>query len=114
MRVGIPQPGHRTDARGRPQMVEKDAVSTLGTNQIATTDLAGTPSTANLPGPQETPVTPSGVSSVDPSQAPPSQGTNPLFQQAAAPEAADQGENATGIDGEQVVWEARYSLKNFT
>jgi hypothetical protein len=48
-----------------------------------------------------------------PPQGPAPEGINPAIAQEMAQEAARQGDRAPGVVGEQVVWEARYSLKKF-
>jgi hypothetical protein len=48
-----------------------------------------------------------------PPQGPAPDGTDPAIAQQMAQETALEGERATGVQGEQVVWEARYSMRNF-
>jgi membrane protein YdbS with pleckstrin-like domain len=93
-------------------MADKATVSTLDTNQIATTDVAGPPTTPNLPGEQGTSAS-SPPDSLYPPQGPDPKGMNPEIGQEMAREAQSKGSNAPGVEAEQVIWEARYSMKNF-
>jgi len=93
-------------------MADKETATMLETNQIATTDLAGAPASPGLSVPQPPPVSPPPAPS-DPHQVPDPQGSNPAAEQQIEDEAEAKGADAPGIEAEQVVWEARYSLKNF-
>jgi len=101
-------------------MADQETVSTLGTNQIATTDLAESPvpmnraaaQTASVPATSPDP-NPNLADPLYPPQGPDPQGTTPAAAQTMAKEAEVNAENAPGVEGEHVVWEARYSLKNF-
>jgi len=93
-------------------MVDRETVSTLDTNQIATTDLAGSPTPTNVPGPPVTAGSPE-AGPLDPSQVPNPQEANREGDPETLPNAEPKGEIAPGIEGEQTVWEARYSMKNF-
>jgi len=92
-------------------MVDRNTVSTLETNQIATTDLAGSPNPANPPKPPATADSPA-AGPPDPSPVANSQENSPAVE--SEKEAEAKGGTAPGIEGEQTVWEARYSMKNFT
>jgi len=91
-------------------MVDRETVSTLDTNQIATNDLAGSPTPTNLPGPPAKADSPA-VGPPDPSQVPNLEEANPAIESAI--ESENKGGKAPGIEGEQTIWEGRYSLKNF-
>src|SRR4051812_20740357 len=71
-------------------MVDRESVSMLETNQIATTKLAGAPTPAAEPG------APATAAPLNPPQVSDPQGDSPE------------------VEEEQVIWEARYSMKNFT
>jgi membrane protein YdbS with pleckstrin-like domain len=93
-------------------MADRQSVTTLDTNQIATTDVAGAPNPGNLPAApadQGPPV----VDPLYPPEGPAPEGEKPAMEQEMAQEAEAKGANAPGVEGEQVVWEARYSMKNF-
>jgi hypothetical protein len=53
------------------------------------------------------------LSPLYPPEGPAPDGTNPVVAQQMAQEMAVKGERAPGIEGEQVVWQARYSMRNF-
>jgi len=93
-------------------MVDRETGSTLGTNQITTTDLASTPNTPGLAGTPPVANTP-GAESLYPPQGPDPKGTTLAFEQEMAQEATAEGPAAPGTESEEVVWEARYSMKNF-
>jgi membrane protein YdbS with pleckstrin-like domain len=93
-------------------MADKDTVSTLDTNQIATTDLAGLPTTA-IPSTEQGASASPLPDALYPPQGPEPKGMNPEIGQQTADEAEAKGKNAPGVEAEQVVWEARYSMKNF-
>ena len=113
-------------------MADKVTVSTLDTNQIATTDLSGPQTTPspNLterqnPTENQSPTevqnpsegqNPAAAPLSDPlysPQGPDPEGTNPAAVEAMAKDTESKGANAPGVEGEQVIWEARYSMKNF-
>jgi len=84
----------------------------LETNQIVTTGPVGLPATPSVPEPQ--------ASSTSPTAAPPDsqqvadpKGTDPSFERRMENEAAAKGEEAPGVEAENAIWEARYSMKNF-
>jgi len=93
-------------------MADKETVSTLDTNQITTSNLAGPVTTPNLQGAQATTASPVPDPLYAP-RGPDPTGTNPAAEQEMAQEADTKGENAPGVEAEQIIWEARYSMKNF-
>jgi len=93
-------------------MADKETVSMLETNQIVTTGPVGLPATQNIPGPQPTSISPA-AAPLDSHQVPDPEGTNPAAEQEIAEEATAKGENAPGVEAENAIWEARYSMKNF-
>jgi len=101
-------------------MAEQETVSTFGTSQIVTTGtgtgLAGAPVPLEQPAAQSAPTPDANPEQADPlypPQGPDPQGTTPAAVQTMAEETEAEGENAPGVEGEHVVWEARYSLRNF-
>jgi len=93
-------------------MVDKGTASPLETSQVATTELAGPQTTPNVPSPQTTSNAPP-VNPLYSPQGPQPRGENSAVGQEMAQEEAIKGENAPGVEGEEVVWESRYSMKNF-
>jgi len=93
-------------------MAQQEPVSTLDTNQVATTDLANGVVPAPGPGAQAGQAPASDVNLYPPG-GPQPEGTEAGEAREMAQKAQAQGENAPGILAEEVVWEARYSLKNF-
>jgi len=84
----------------------------LVTNQIATTDLAGTPSTPAVPAGQAE-QGPVGADPLYSPEGPNPEGTTPAAEEEMTEEAQAKGKDAPGVEGEEIVWEARYSMKNF-
>jgi len=86
------------------------------TTQISTTDLTAPAAVPTTPDTPATGASPSQPERLYPPQGPAPDGTQPgavaeMEQQA---EQTDQGPaEGTGIEGEEVVWEARYAMKNF-
>jgi hypothetical protein len=93
-------------------MITKRADFTQGPNQVSTTDVAAGEVAADLSTPLTSPDSPL-ASTLYPPEGPAPEGTNPATAQQMAREAAVRGESAPGVEAEEVVWEARYSLKNF-
>jgi membrane protein YdbS with pleckstrin-like domain len=93
-------------------MADKETVSTLDTNQIATSDVAGPSTAPNLPSGQNASAS-NPPDSLYPPQGPDPSGMNPEIGPQRAAEGEAKGKDAPGIEAEQVVWEARYSMKNF-
>jgi len=93
-------------------MADKETILTLDTNQIATTDLAGSQPAPSLSVPQPTSDAPAGEP-LYPPEGPNPEGTSPAVPAQMEKETQAKGENGTGVEGEEVVWEARYSMKNF-
>jgi hypothetical protein len=79
---------------------------------MSTTDVETVPAAHDWLRPRSAPEGPV-ANPLYPPQGPAPDGTNPEVAQQMAQETALKGENATGVQGEQVVWEARYSMKNF-
>jgi len=85
-------------------MAANETVPSVTTSQISTTDLTPTPATP------ETPAT----DSPSPNQSQPPQDPGAAATQpAAAPTTARNADGTSGVDGEEIVWEARYAMKNF-
>jgi membrane protein YdbS with pleckstrin-like domain len=82
-------------------MALNQPTSTVNTNQISTTDLAAGPSAAAPPTADE----------LYGGQGPDPKGTTPQAERRIEQE--DAANRDQGIEGEQVVWEARYSMRNF-
>jgi len=93
-------------------MDEKPTVLTVETNQVATTDLSGLQ-------PAPTPAAPQAASDSStpeplyPPEGPDPAGTSPAVPGEMEKDAQAKGEHAPGVEGEEVIWEARYSMKNF-
>jgi hypothetical protein len=102
-------------------MASKHADLTPATNQVVTTGLTGPEAAAMPPTTAEdsaaaaastpAPGMPAEVS--DPAREPDPQGTNAVFLQQMAQEAAAKGADAPGVEAEEQVWEGVYSLRNF-
>jgi membrane protein YdbS with pleckstrin-like domain len=93
-------------------MTDKETVSTLDTNQITTSNLAAPQPTPDVPGVQAASASPM-ADPLYPPEGPNPQGESPAKAEQMAQETEQKGGTAPGVEGEQVVWEARYSMKNF-
>jgi len=90
-------------------MTDEPTVSAVDTNQVTTTDLPGAPEgTPNVP-----PTQPATADGMYAPEGPNPEGTSPAFANAMEQDAQAKGDNAPGVESEEVIWEARYSLKNF-
>jgi membrane protein YdbS with pleckstrin-like domain len=90
-------------------MTDKETISTLDTNQVAATE---PPATSVPPGSEASTDNP-GATFLYPPSGPDPAGATPANEQKMAQEAEVKGEEAPGTEAEQVIWEARYSMKNF-
>jgi hypothetical protein len=81
-------------------------------NQISTAQVDTVQVTPDQP-PVEASAQGPPLSPLYPPEGPAPDGTNPAIEQQMAQETAVKGERAPGIEGEQVVWQARYSMRNF-
>jgi len=93
-------------------MIAKETSASLGTNQIATNDLQVPPSSPTVQGQPPASAAPAGESRGDIPNVDPS-GASPEFEREMVQEGESKGEDAPGVEAEQIVWEARYSMKNF-
>jgi membrane protein YdbS with pleckstrin-like domain len=93
-------------------MADKETITTLDTNQVAATEPPATPVTPGPGGSTDSTV----ATFLYPPSGPNPSGAAPANAQKRAQEAEVQGEETPGTPGteaEQVIWEARYSMKNF-
>jgi len=84
-------------------MAANETVPPIHTTQVATTNLEAGPT----PPPSNTPDT------LYPPEGPNPSGTNPEASQKMAQETPADPDQGAGVEGEEVVWEGRYAMKNF-
>src|SRR5262249_52913872 len=101
-----PEPIQR---QGLPAMNEKAIHPTPIPDQMSTTAVVAAHDGPDLQTAPESPPS----NPLYPPEGPVPQGTNPAIAQQMAQEAEAKGDRATGVVGEQIVWEARYSVKEF-
>jgi hypothetical protein len=93
-------------------MINKATHLTPDLNQVSTADVDVVREKPNQALPQ-TPAAGPPANTLYPPEGPEPAGTNPAIAQQMAEDAALKGKRAPGVESEQVVWEARYSMKNF-
>jgi len=91
---------------------EKPTASTIETSQVVTSNLTGVQTAPSPPDPQSTTDAPT-PDPLYPPEGPDPQGMNPAYADKMEQESQSKGAKAPGVEGEEVIWEARYSLKNF-